>query len=240
MSKKILGIITARGGSKGIPGKNIKELCGKPLIAYTIDVAKESGIFSRLVLSTDDEQIATVGKHYGAEVPFMRPSELAQDTTPTLPVLQHAVEFLREHELYEPDYVMILQPTAPLRQARHIREAADILERTGADSVVSVTQIPAHYNPHWQFIVAADKKLSLFTGEPFSKIVMRRQELGKTYTRNGAIYVFRTELLSRANPSFYGDDVRAYVMEPQHSVNIDTLEDWECVEKILRQQKESR
>src|SRR3989344_5697715 len=103
--KKILGIITARGGSKGIAGKNVKPLLGKPLIAYTIEAAKKSGVFDRLILSTDDEEIARVAREYGCEVPFMRPSELAQDTTPHLPVVQHAVEWLREHEKYSPDYL---------------------------------------------------------------------------------------------------------------------------------------
>src|SRR3989344_1993183 len=123
MLKTILGIITARGGSKGIPRKNIKDLCGKPLIAYTIEAAKDSGVFSRLIISTDDQEIADVAKQYGAELPFMRPAELAQDATPHVPVLQHAVSWLRDNEHFFPDYVMILQPTSPMRQDFHIKEA---------------------------------------------------------------------------------------------------------------------
>lgn len=231
--KTILGVITARGGSKGIPRKNVKELAGKPLIAYTIEAAKESGVFLRLVISTDDQEIAEVAKQYGAEAPFMRPAELAQDTTPHLPVLQHAVNWLRDNENFIPDYVTILQPTCPLRQGFHIREAAELMEKTHADSIVSVSEIPQHFNPHWQFLIDEENRLKIFTGEPFSKIVKRRQELGKTYMRNGAIYLFKTELLSRSEPTFYGDDIRAYPMERKYSVNIDSMEDWEDAEKIL-------
>jgi len=130
--------VTARGGSKGLPGKNLRLLAGKPLIAYTIDAAVASGAFDRLVLSTDDADIATVARTLGCAVPFTRPAELARDETPHLPVVQHAVRWLDEHERYRPDAVMILQPTSPLRQPQHISEAVALLERSGADSVVGV------------------------------------------------------------------------------------------------------
>src|SRR3989338_1201278 len=123
---KILGIIPARGGSKSIPRKNIKPLGGKPLIAWTIDAAEQAAVFDRIILTTDDEKIAAVGKQRGIEVPFLRPKELAEDATPTLPVLQHAVQWLKEHEQYEPDAIMLLQPTAPFRQASHIQEAVKV------------------------------------------------------------------------------------------------------------------
>jgi len=233
--KKILGLITARGGSKGIPGKNIKELAGKPLIAYTIEAAKESGIFDRLIISTDDEKIADVAKQYGCEVPFMRPAELATDTTPHNPVIQHALTWLRDNEKYAPDSVMILQPTAPLRTATHIREAVALFETRGVDSVMSVAEIPSHYHPRWQFILDGESNLAIFTGEPFSQIVRRRQDLPKTYTRNGAIYLFKNELLSDSTElNFYGSHVVAYVMKSEESVNIDTMEDWKEVERILK------
>ena len=132
---KILGVITARGGSKGIPGKNIKLLCGKPLIAYTIEAAKKSGALDRLILSTDDPTIAQVAKSFGCEVPFMRPPELAKDHVSHLPVMQHAVQWLSNKEGYKPEYVMILQPTSPLRQPFHIKETVDLILETDADSV---------------------------------------------------------------------------------------------------------
>ena len=238
---KILGIITARGGSKGIPGKNIKLLLGKPLIAYTIDAAKASGAFdpavggaSRLILSTDDEEIAKVAKSYGIEVPFMRPKELAEDKTPHLPVIQHAVSWLRDHEQYKPDAVMILQPTAPLRQHSHIKETIELFIKSGADSVVSVSELPSKFHPKWQFVLAANSQLNIFTGEPFPQIVTRRQDLPKTYTRNGAIYLFKPELLFKNPPSFYGGIVRGYVMKEEDSVNIDSMDDWQKAENHLK------
>ena len=136
---KILGIITARGGSKGIPRKNIKELKGQPLIAYTIKAAQESGVFDRIILSTDDAEIADVAGRYGVEIPFMRPAELAQDGTAHLPVLKQAVEWLRDNQNYLPEAVMLLQPTAPLRQTWHIKQALELFNSSGADSVVSMS-----------------------------------------------------------------------------------------------------
>ena len=235
MIMKILGVITARGGSKSIPRKNIKELCGKPLIAWTIEAAKQSGVFDRVILSTDDEEIAAVGKRWGAEVPFMRPQELAQDTTPHLPVMQHAVKWLKEHEEYEPDFVCILQPTAPLRQAWHLREAVELLEKTGADSVVSMVEIPGHYSPYWA--VKIDERglgTLLVSGNPIRTRILRRQSLPKAYTHSGAIYLFRTALLfDPAEPNFYGDKVAAYVMEDKYNVNIDDPADWVLAEQAM-------
>ncbi len=230
---KVLGVITARGGSKGIPRKNVKLLGGKPLIAYTIERAKESGVFDRIILSTDDQEIAEVGKQYGIEVPFMRPADLAEDTTPTLPVLVHALKWLKENEGDEPEAVMLLQPTAPLRRPEHIREAHALFIASNADSVVSMVEVPGHFNPHWQFRIGKDDRAEIFTSEPFRDIVTRRQELPKTYTRNGAIYLFKSMLLFNDPPSFYGDDVRAYIMDEASSVNIDSPEDFLAAEAAL-------
>ncbi len=233
---KILGVITARGGSKSIPRKNIKELCGKPLIAYTIEAAQQSGVFDRVILSTDDEEIAAVARSYGAEVPFMRPAELAQDTTPHLPVMQHAVTWLREHENYEPDYVAILQPTAPLRQAFHLQEAVELLKKTGADSVVSMVEIPGDANPYWA--VKIDEQglgTLLLSGDPIRKRIPRRQSLPKAYTHSGAIYLFRTSLLfDPVEPNLYGDKVAAYITDPKFNVNINNPEDWDRAEIAIQ------
>ncbi|TSD03980.1 MAG: N-acylneuraminate cytidylyltransferase [Parcubacteria group bacterium Greene0714_36] len=235
---KILGVITARGGSKGIPGKNIKLLAGKPLIAHTIKAAKESGIFDQLIVSTDDENIAAVAHEYGCTIPFLRPAELARDDTPHLAVLQHAVRWLKERQGYAPDSVMILQPTSPLRRAFHIRGSADLFQKTGADSVVSITVVPEHYNPHWQFRVDAENRLSLFTGVALPKIISRRQDLPKTFIRNGAIYLFKTDLLfDPVNPSFYGTDVAGYPMDKKYSANIDTMDDWAIAARTLVEDK---
>lgn len=237
MSAKVLGVITARGGSKGIPGKNIKSFLGKPLIAHTIEAAKASGVFDRLILSTDDKEIAEVAKKFGCDVPFMRPKELAEDNTPHLSVMQHAVTWLKENEKYYPDYVMILQPTSPLRRPVHIKESVEMISKYSPDSVVSVSPVPSHYNPHWQFIMdEKDNKLKIFTGEPFKEIIRRRQDLFTTYTKNGAIYLFKTDILFDANPSLYGEDVRAYVMDENFSINIDTLDDWGIAEAIFKKE----
>jgi CMP-N-acetylneuraminic acid synthetase len=135
---RTLGVVTARGGSKSVPGKNLKLLAGKPLIAYTIEAAQKSGAFDRIVLSTDEPAIADAARALSCEVPFLRPPELARDDTPHLPVMQHAVGWLRDSDQYEPDLVMILQPTSPLRSEADIHAAIDLIVATGADSVVSV------------------------------------------------------------------------------------------------------
>ena len=237
---KILGVVTARGGSKSIPRKNIKELAGKPLIAWTIEAAKDSGVFDRVIFSTDDEEIASVGRQYGAEVPFLRPPELAQDATPHLPVMQHAVTWLKEHEHYEPDFVCILQPTAPLRRAFHLREAVELLKRTGADSVVAMVEIPGHFSPHWA--VEVDEQglgKLLLSKEPIRKRIPRRQNLPKAYAHSGAIYLFRTALLfDPVDPSFYGDKVAGYVMEDKYNINIDDPEDWVLAEQAIKNIKQ--
>ena len=232
---KLLGIITARGGSKGIPGKNIKDLCGKPLIAYTIEAAQGSGVFDRIILSTDDEKIAEVAKSYGVEVPFIRPADLAQDGTPHLPVLQHAVVWLKENQNYQPDAVMLLQPTAPLRQAHHITDAIKLFNEKSADSIVSVSEIPGHFSPYWAVVANEQGSGNLFTGESIRNRIPRRQSFPKkTYYHNGAIYLFKTGLLLDQNtPNFYGDNVIVYPMADKYSVNIDNPEDWLLAEIAL-------
>jgi len=232
---KVLAVITARSGSKGLPGKNLRLLNGRPLIGHTIDTARASRAFNRVIVSTDDEAIAAGARFLRAEVPFMRPAELAQDETPHLPVLQHAVQWLREHERYEPDAVMLLQPTSPLRTVTHIRESIALLERSGADSVVSVSEVPAHFNPMRTLRVDADGFATLYvTGEPVRRRINRRQDMPTAWTMNGAIYLFRTFVLDASEPSLYGERTAAYVMAHEFGISIDSLDDWNNVEKALR------
>lgn len=239
MEKKILGIITARGGSKGIPGKNIKPLLGKPLIAYTIEAAQKSGVFDRIILSTDDDAIANVVKKYGIEVPFMRPKELAQDTTGHLSVVIHAVSWLRDNEKYFPDYVMILHPTSPLRQAFHIKEAVDIILRNEADSVLSVAPIPEEFVPNKAMVIRNDDFLELASGDSVYKRIARRQDLPQTYWSIGSIYLFKTELLfSKEEPNFYGERVMPYIVDEKYAVDINEPNDWELAERALMKIKE--
>lgn len=232
ISKKILGIITARGGSKSIQRKNIKELAGKPLIVYTIEAAKASGVFDRLICSTDDEEIASIARRCGCEVPFMRPKELATDVTQHLPVIQHAVSLLKEREGYNPDYVMILQPTSPLRQAFHIKEAAELIMKSNADSVLSVSEISENFNPHKAMVLGGNGTLHLFNGNPIKKRTPRRQDLQKTYWSIGSIYLFKKELLFGEEPSFYGENVLPYIVDKKYVVDINEPEDWEIAERM--------
>lgn len=237
---KILGVITARGGSKGIPGKNIKDLCGLPLIAYTIKSAHESGVFDRIILSTDDAKISEIAKKYGVEVPFTRPAELAQDNTPHLPVMQHAVKWLKDNDGYSPDFVAILQPTAPLRQPWHLREARDLLKKLDADSVVGVTEIPGHYSPYWAVVCDGNGLGQLFTGDQIRNRIPRRQSFPKkTYSNNGALYMFKTELLfDKEEPNFYGERVAIYPMDEKYSINIDCPNDWLLAESVINNLRE--
>jgi len=224
---RILGIIPARGGSKGIPGKNIRVLGNKPLLAYTVHLAKESAIFDRIILSTDSEEIASVGKELGVEVPFLRPEELSQDETPMLPVLQHAVNYCL-NEGWKPDYICILQPTAPFRNVQDLVKGYELLVSTGCDSVVSIEEVPEHYLPH--FVMKIEKgKLTHFLEEGAK--VTRRQDAKKAYTRSGCFYFTRKDVLMNDN-SIYGEDCRPIVIDNELSVNLDTMDDWYEAERV--------
>jgi CMP-N-acetylneuraminic acid synthetase len=234
MRPTVLGVVTARAGSKGLPGKNTRPLAGKPLIAYTIDAARESRALDRLVLSSDDEQAMTIATAHGCEVPFVRPAALATDDTIHLDVMIHAAVWLRDHERYEPEWTMILMPTSPLRQPRHIVEAIELAVRSGADSVVSVDEMPAHYNPMRAIAIDDAGLARLFVGgRPVRERPNRRQDMPPVWVLNGAIYLFRTRLLFEAEPTLYGDRVAAYVMPSPYGLNIDDAEDWDRAERLL-------
>lgn len=231
---KVLGIITARGGSKGVPGKNLKMLAGRPLLAYTVEAARASRSLDRVILSTEDDAIAAAGRALGCEVPFIRPAELSRDDTPHLPVIQHAAEWMRDHAGYRPDTVMVLQPTSPLRTAGDIDAASALLDSSGADSVLSVTEVPAHSHPSRTLRLDADGLAVLFaTGEPVRRRINRRQDLPEAWVMNGAIYACRTGLLSGPQASLYGDRVAAYRMPAERSISIDDLDDWAAAERAL-------
>jgi CMP-N-acetylneuraminic acid synthetase len=204
---------------------------------HTIDAAFESGVFDRVILSTDDEQAAAIARARGCDVPFMRPASLAADDTPHLPVMQHALTWLRDEQQYTPDWVMILLPTSPLRRAVHIREAVDLAIASGADSVVSVDELPAHYNPMRVVSVDDNGWARLFVdGQPIRRRPGRRQDMPKAWVLNGAVYLFRTRVLfDPIDPSLYGDKVAAYRMSPPYGLNIDDPEDWAIVERALGQ-----
>lgn len=228
---RVLGIIPARGGSKGVPRKNIKMLCGKPLLAYTAETALASKLLTRVILSTEDVEIAEVGRSVGVDVPFVRPQELAQDTTPTMPVVIHAIkslEALGEHY----DAVCLLQPTNPLRSSRDIDNCIDLLEKTGADSVISVLPVPDTYNPNWVYWQSTEGRMTLSTGE--NEPVVRRQDLPRAFHREGSVYVTKRDVLFQ-HGNLYGSEIQGYEMDPWYSVNIDTLEDWYRAERHIKE-----
>jgi CMP-N-acetylneuraminic acid synthetase len=228
--RKVLGVIPARGGSKGIRGKNLAVLLGKPLLQYTAEAALAASSLSDTILSTDDEEIAEAGRGYGLEVPFMRPGELAADDTPTLPVLLHAVNFLQQLGR-EYDAVCLLQPTSPLRVPATIDGCVTMLFNSEADAVMTVLPVPHQYNPHWVYFQSDDGSLRIATGE--SQPISRRQELPPAYHREGSVYVVRRAVLVGEH-SLYGKRVLGYPVDPKQSVNIDHPDDLRRADELLR------
>ena len=228
---RVLGLIPARGGSKGVPRKNIRVLGGKPLLQYTAETARAARLLSRVVLSTDDEEIAEIGRACLLEVPFMRPRELAADATPSLLVVKHALEWLGSRgDVF--DAVCLLQPTHPFRQPGDIDACITLLDESGADSVVTVLTVPPEHNPHWVFFSGPDGTLRLSTGE--SVLIPRRQDLPPAFYREGSVYVTRRDVVLKGG-SLLGERVIGYPMDPEKSVNIDTQEDWARAERLLRE-----
>lgn len=226
--KKILGVITARGGSKGIPEKNITELAGKPLIWYTIMVAKNSQLLTHTIVSTDDEEIATVARGYGVEVPFRRPAELAQHHTPHLPVVRHALRWLKEYQGEEYNYVMILQPTSPLRTAEDVDAVIKKAVDTDADSVMSMVEL-IDFDPRKIKRIEDDVILPMFEDEGHASA--RRQAGQKAYKRNCAIYLSKTDMIARGD--LFGKISRPYIMPVERSLDINEPYDLELAEFLF-------
>jgi CMP-N,N'-diacetyllegionaminic acid synthase len=227
---RILGIVTARGGSKGIPRKNIVPLLGKPLLAYTAEAALAARGLSRTILSTEDEEIADLGRRLGLEVPFLRPPELAGDQTPTINVLQDAIRKLQSTgEFY--DAIFTLQPTNPLRRPEDIDGAIELFCRTGADSVISFVDVGEKHPARMKFIDDDGRVIDPPFGEKFEG--QRRQELPKMYLREGSIYLTRRSVVLDQN-SIKGHDCRAWLIPPERACNIDTFFDLFLAEQMLR------
>ncbi len=225
----ILGLITARGGSKSIPGKNVKELAGKPLIAWTIEAALNSRHLDRTVVSTDDPEIFSVSKQWGADTPFIRPAELAGDLSSHIGVVLHALEWLKVNDNFVPEYVMLLQPTVSFRTSEDIDNSIELAHRKNAASVISVTSCERH--PYLSKTIDSDGHLHdfLFTIEND----LPRQTLEPVYVLNGAIYLIRTASLIE-NKSWYTEPTHAYLMPLEHSVDIDTPWDFHVANLILQ------
>jgi CMP-N,N'-diacetyllegionaminic acid synthase len=226
---RFLGLVPARGGSKGIPHKNIRLLAGKPLLQYTAEAALLVQELTRVILSTDDPEIAAVGKACGLDVPFLRPAELAADDTPTLAVIRHALRWLEENgESY--DAVCLLQPTNPLRNASIIKACIQLFVEKNADSVFTVLPVPHPYNPHWVYFPREDGSLALSTGE--AQPIPRRQALPPAYHREGSVYITRRDVILLED-SLYGSRSYGYQVDAATSVNLDTMDDWRRAEQMM-------
>lgn len=227
---KILAIIPARGGSKGVPGKNIKLLNGKPLLAYTSEIAMQSNYLTEVIVSTENNDIVEVAERLGMKVPFIRPMALAQDQTPTLDVIIHALQWYENQAIFF-DAVCLLQVTSPFRTLAFLNKAIEKFISSNCDSLVSVLRVPHEYNPHWTFEKTADGNLKIATGD--NQIVSRRQELPIAYHRDGSIYITKTEVILKQH-SLYGKSIAYIESDPDCYVNIDTMEDWKKAEEMIQ------
>lgn len=230
MTKEILGIIPARGGSKRIPKKNIKLLCGKPLLYYTADSASKSKHLSRVILSSDDDEIIEYAHSIGLEIPFKRPGDLSEDTTPCLLVIQHAVSTLADRENYFPDVIVVLQPTSPLRTSSMIDEALEIFLYSGADSMVSVEEIPHNYSP-FSAMQYDGKYIAPFYKHDEKLNIKQKKPV--FYARNGALNSICTYQCLMEKNSLYGEKILPYFMSHDNSIDIDNEFDWLVVEYLL-------
>lgn len=227
-SLSVLGVITARGGSKGIPRKNIRELFGKPLIAYTIEAAKKSKLLSHVIVSTDDQEIADIAKSLGADVPFLRPKELAQDKSTSLDVMAHAINWMKDEKGQTFEYAMILQPTSPLRTAEDIDACIRLAGEKDADSVMSMVEVPDSA-PEKLKRIEDGTILPLIKDEGTSS---RQRTAGEpVYKRNTAIYLTKTELLLQKD--LFGKNSVAYIMPRERSVDINDEADFGLAEFYL-------
>jgi CMP-N,N'-diacetyllegionaminic acid synthase len=231
----VIAIIPARGGSKGLSGKNTKLLKGIPLICYSIDAALKAKLISRVVVSTDDEKIATIAKECGAEIPFMRPQELAEDNSMVMDAYFYTLDRLAKESNTTISSFVALLPTVPLRLPEDIDNAISVFASNNADSVISVTEAPVPV----QWYRKINNNGTLCDYLPEFNAVLNRQELEQTYVPNGAIYVFRTERL-RETRQYYMDKTYPYIMPRERSADIDELLDFEWAEFLLQKATTNR
>jgi len=226
----VLGLIPARGGSKGIGRKNIRLLAGKPLLAYTASAAQQSARLSRVLLSTDDPEIAEIGKSVGLDVPFLRPAGLALDSTPMIDVVLHAIRWEQSHgERY--DGICLLQPTSPLRSARTIDRCISRLWEQDADCVISVRPVPPEYNPHWVYLETPEGLLKPSVGD--CDPIPARQLLPPAYHRDGSVFAAKTQSVL-VHGSLYGRKTVGVLSPEAEACDLDTEEQWEWLEQKLK------
>ena len=231
---KIVAVIPARAGSKGVSNKNLRELAGKPLIAWCIEAVRACLEIDRVILSTDCQEIADVARHYGANVPFIRPAELARDESSTISTVVHAVEWIEKNEGYCADFVMCLQPTSPLCATQDMQGSIDLLKAKNADGVVSVTASEAH--PFWMKQVDRDGRLTDFMPSPRS--VHRRQDLPELYSLNGAIYLAQRGVVVEQK-TWYTPKTYGYIMPISRSLDINTPWDLYLADLIMQDKQRS-
>ncbi|MCA9520057.1 MAG: acylneuraminate cytidylyltransferase family protein [Myxococcales bacterium] len=230
--RRVVALIPARGGSKGVPRKNVAIVGGRPLIEWTIAAAIEAACCSRLLVSTDDEEIAAVANSAGAEVPYLRPDELARDETPTIDVVLHMANWLEQSGIAF-DYLLLLQPTSPLRRADDIRGIVELAERTNAAALASVCAVEHH--PLWMRTIDGQGLLHRYHG-PDAPIPVRRQDLPPVYALNGALYLVRREVLLVERTLCPEEETRAYVMPRERSIDVDDAYDLTLVDRLLAAQ----
>ena len=223
---KTLGIIPARGGSKGIPRKNLRHLGNKPLIAWTIEQALGATLLDDIIVTTEDQEIADVAKRWGAKVPFMRPPELAQDTTPGIDVIMHALDYAQDFQR-----ILVLQPTSPFRTSADTDGIIQFCNDRGTPSAVSVT--PASKHPYWTYALSEEELVPLLKVDATKK---SRQELPQAYNLNGALYLAEVEWLKRTKTLIH-DTTLGYVMPTERSTDLDTELDWDWAEFLLERKK---
>lgn len=229
----MIAIIPARGGSKGVRGKNIKEICGKPLIAYTIEAAKKAKGIDRVIVSTDNEEIAKVALQYGAEVPFIRPKELSLDNSLARDVYLHAIDFIRNKENVKIQKFMVLLPTAPMRKSKHIDEALKLFEQENAETLISMCE--AETPVSWYFEMNLNRTIKN-AGFDLENSLQNRQNNKKYYIPNGAIYILDYTLLKEKG-TYYSNNSYAYIMTKKESVDIDTQDDFDYAEYLISEMK---
>ncbi len=222
-NKKFLAIIPARGGSKRLPRKNVLDLCGKHLIAYTIEAALKSKYINKVIVSSDDEEILNISSNFGADI-IKRPIDLANDTATTFDTIKHTIDNFEKY-----DYIVLLQPTSPLRNEKHIDEAIQLLEEKNADSIISVCEMD--HSPLWSNTLPKDGNMSNFLKDEI--LNKRSQDLEKYYRLNGAIYICKTEKLIENKSFFLKDNIFAYIMNRENSVDIDVRDDLKKVERFI-------
>lgn len=225
MKNRFLAIIPARGGSKRLPQKNILDLCGKPLISWSIEAALKSKYINKVVVSSDDDETLEISKSFGAEF-IKRPYELANDTATTFDAIKHTIDNLEEYE-----YVVLLQPTSPLRNEKHIDEAIELLEEKQVDAIVSVCEMD--HSPLWSNTLPKDGNMNNFLRDEV--LNKRSQDLEKYYRLNGAIYICKTEKLLENKSFFLKDNIFAYIMDKKSSIDIDEDIDFKLAEILIKE-----